>query len=160
MNPAAVEQDLARTRLAISPRYAPPPTPLRSRLIHGGALALWVLLFARALFGGGLFAWSAGLAYIGYDTILLAFVFWQTLALLRPAQQAASSADLPAATIIVAAHNEAATLPVTLAALFAQTSAADLIPPCRDGCCSGSKPTNTSATSCRATPGCGPMGCC
>ncbi len=127
MSIAAIEQSLSRTRLAISPRFVPPPTPLRSRLIHGGALVVWVLLFLRAFGGGGLFAWSAGLAYIAYDTVLLAFVFWQTLALLRPAPPRAAGAPGPAATIIVAAHNEAAVLPVTLAALFAQTSPAQSI---------------------------------
>ncbi len=129
---AGVEQVLARRRAMISPRYAPPPTPLRSRLIHGGAFVLWVVLFARAFGGGGLFAWSAGLAYIAYDTVLLAFVFWQTLALLRPAPSVVAS-PLPPATIVVAAHNEAAVLPATLAGLFAQTSPADTILIADDG---------------------------
>ena len=132
MTLAATEQELARRRNAISPRFAPPPTPLRSRLIHGGALLLWVLLFARAFGGGGLFAWSAGLAYIGYDTVLLAFVFWQTLPLLRPAT-ASSDRSLPDATIVVAAHNEAAVLPATLAALLAQTDPAVTILIADDG---------------------------
>ena len=92
---------------------------------------MWVLLFARAFGGGGVFAWSAGLAYIGYDTVLLAFVFVQTLPLLRPAP-AAGGVLLPT-TVIVAAHNEAATLPVTLAALFAQASPADTVLVADDG---------------------------
>ncbi len=133
---AGVEQVLARRRATISPRYAPPPTPLRSRLIHGGAFVLWLLLFARAFGGGGLFAWSAGLAYIGYDTVLLAFVFWQTLALLRPAPSVVAG-PLPPATIIVAAHNEAAVLPAALAGLFAQTSPADTILIADDGSTDG-----------------------
>ncbi len=136
MNAATVEQELASTRLAISPRYAPPPTPLRSRLIHGGALLLWLVLIGRAFFGGGLFAWSAGLAYILYDTVLLGFVFWQTLVLLRPAPPSAGGAR-PSATIIVAAHDEAATLPITLAALFAQTSPAATIIIADDGSSDG-----------------------
>ena len=136
MTPSTVEQDLARRRLAISPRFTPPPTPLRSRLIHGGALALWVVLFARAFRGGGLFAWSAGLAYIAYDTLLVGFVFWHTLALLRPAKPP-GTAPQPAATIIVAAHSEAATLPITLAALFAQTSPAETILIADDGSSDG-----------------------
>ena len=136
MAASAIEQELQRVRHTLSPRYAPPPTPLRSRLIHGGALLLWVLLFARAFGGGGLFAWSAGLAYILYDTILLVFVFWQTLALLRP-RAASPAGPLPAATIIVAAHNEQAVLPITLAALFAQTSPADTILIADDGSTDG-----------------------
>ena len=130
------DHDLARLRHVISPRYAPPPTPLRSRLIHGGALALWVVLFARAFGGGGLFAWSAGLAYILYDTVLLGFVFWHTFALLRPAHPAAPG-PLPDATVIVAAHNETTVLPVTLAALFAQTSPAATILIADDGSTDG-----------------------
>ena len=129
---AGLEQELARKRAAISPRYCPPPTPLRSRLIHGAALALWIMLFARAFGGGGLFAWSAGLAYIAYDSVLLVFVFWQTLALLRPAP-ARALGTLPPATIVVAAHNEAASLPATLAALLAQSSPADTILIADDG---------------------------
>ena len=127
-----LDQELARLRQAISPRYAPPPTPLRSRLIHGGALALWLVLFARAFGGGGLFAWSAGLAYILYDAVLLGFVFWHTLALLRPALPT-TTGPLPAATVIVAAHDEAGVLPATLAALFAQASRAAAILIADDG---------------------------
>ena len=133
MEAAAIEQELARIRRVTSPRFGAPPTPLRSTVIHGGALLLWVLLVARAFRGGGLFAWSAGLAYIAYDTMLLAFVFWQTLALLRPAASSAPESRLPAATILVAAHNEAASLPVTLAALLAQTHPAQMIVIADDG---------------------------
>ncbi len=131
-----IEADLARLRQTVSPRFSPPPTPLRSRLIHAGALALWVALFARAFGGGGLFAWSAGLAYILYDTVLLVFVFRQTLGLLRPAGPE-PSAPRPAATIVVAAHNEAKALPVTLAALLAQTSPAHMILIADDGSSDG-----------------------
>jgi hypothetical protein len=77
--------DVDSTRRAASPRYAPPPTPLRAVLIHGGVTVLWVLLFLRAFGTGGTFAWSVGLAYVGYDTALLLFVFVQTLPLWRPA---------------------------------------------------------------------------
>ena len=92
-----------------------------------------MLLVARAFHGGGLFAWSAGLAYIVYDTMLLAFVFWQTLTLLRPAAAWAPEARLPPATVVVAAHNEAASLPVTLAALLAQSHPAQTIVIADDG---------------------------
>ena len=132
MDAAVIEQELARIRRLISPRFAVPRTPLRSSLIHGAALLLWVLLIARAR-GGGLFAWSAGLAYILYDTVLLAFVFWQTLTLLRPAAPGAPDTRLPPASIVVAAHNEAASLPVTLAALLAQSHPAQMIVIADDG---------------------------
>jgi cellulose synthase/poly-beta-1,6-N-acetylglucosamine synthase-like glycosyltransferase len=139
MSVAAIEQALARTRNAISPRFNPPPTPVASRLIHGGVLVVWVLLFSRAFGGGGVFAWSAGLAYIGYDTALIGFVLWQTLALRRGRDWHRRPVDdaLPAATILVAAHNEAAVLPLTLAALLAQSSPADAIVIVDDGSSDG-----------------------
>ena len=136
MDAAELDGDLSRIRRTISPRYAPPPTPLRSRLIHGAALLVWVVLFARAFGGGGLFAWSAGLAYILYDTVLLGFVFWHTLALLRPAPVTVAGHP-PGTTVIVAAHDEAGALPVTLAALFAQTSPAATILIADDGSTDG-----------------------
>ncbi len=116
-------------RHAASPRFDPPPTPWASHAIHGGVLALWLVLFARAFGGGGLFAWSAGLAYVAYDTMLIGFVLWQTRTLGRdaadrtpagPAPQAAAP-RAAAACVIVAARNEAAVLPATLAALMAQS---------------------------------------
>jgi cytochrome b561 len=54
-------------------RVPPPlaaPTPLASILIHGGITLLRLLLFARAFVLGGLFAWSVGVVYVGYDTAL------------------------------------------------------------------------------------------
>jgi cellulose synthase/poly-beta-1,6-N-acetylglucosamine synthase-like glycosyltransferase len=113
--------DLTRVRRAASPRYAPPPTPLRAVLIHGGVTLLWVLLFLRAFGAGGAFAWSIGLAYIGYDTALLLFVFVQTLPLIRRTQRHSAPAHVHGPAVIVAAHNEATVLDATLTALFAQT---------------------------------------
>ena len=101
-------------------------------LIHGGVSLLWIALFARAFGAGGVFAWSVGLAYVGYDTALLLFVFFQTLPLLRPSSYA-PDVPLPSLGVIVAAHNEAASLPVTLAALFAQTTPPDLVVIADDG---------------------------
>jgi cellulose synthase/poly-beta-1,6-N-acetylglucosamine synthase-like glycosyltransferase len=129
--------NLERARRAVSPRYAATPTPLVALLIHGGIMLLWVLLFLRAFGAGGVFAWSIGLAYIGYDTALLFFVFWQTLPLLRPASPA-GEAVVPVGKsgslgVIVAAYNEAAVLPETLAALFAQTDPPDEVVIADDG---------------------------
>ena len=69
---------------AASPRHNPPPTPLRSYMIHGGVLLLWAGLFAMAFRFTGVLAWSSGLVYVAYDTVLLVFVFWQTLRLVGP----------------------------------------------------------------------------
>jgi cellulose synthase/poly-beta-1,6-N-acetylglucosamine synthase-like glycosyltransferase len=119
-------------RHTLSPRYAPPPTPPRAVLIHGGAMLLWVLLFARAFGAGGVFAWSIGLAYVGYDTVLLVFVFVATLALLRPRRHPAPATQ-PTLGVIVAARSEAAVLPITLAALFAQERPPDSVAIADDG---------------------------
>jgi cellulose synthase/poly-beta-1,6-N-acetylglucosamine synthase-like glycosyltransferase len=112
-------------------------------------LGLFLVLFARAFGGGGLVAWSVGAVYVGYDTLLLGFVFWQTLplrhasptlasptlaspALASPALGARAGARARMA-VIVAAHNEAGILPRTLAALFAQNDAPELILIADDG---------------------------
>jgi cellulose synthase/poly-beta-1,6-N-acetylglucosamine synthase-like glycosyltransferase len=85
-----------------------------------------------------LFAWSIGIVYVSYDTALLGFVFWRTLELTKchraTAQDGASAVSLG---VIVAAHNEAAVLPVTLAALFAQTEPPDLVVIADDGSSDG-----------------------
>ncbi len=122
--------DLIRQNL--SPRHAPPPTPLRAVLIHGGVTLLWLLLFLRAFGAGGVLAWSVGLAYVGYDTALLLFVFVQTLPLLRPPAPAPDG-PLPSLGVIIAARNEAAGLPATLAALFAQAAPPDMVVIADDG---------------------------
>lgn len=113
--------DLTRVRRTTSPRYAPPPTPLRAVLIHGAVTLLWVLMFLRAFDAGGALAWSIGIAYIGYDTVLLLFVFVQTLPLMRSAKPMPAAMPSISLGVIVAAHNEASVLPVSLAALFGQT---------------------------------------
>ena len=112
--------DLSARLHATSPRYTRPATPWPAALIHGGVTVLWLVLFARAFGAGGLFAWSVGLAYIGYDTALLVFVFAQTLPLRRPSPALAPVSPATHA-VVIAARNEAPGLPATLDALFAQT---------------------------------------
>jgi len=130
--------DHLRQALALaSPQLAPGQTPWRSLLIHGAVLVLWALLFAMAFARGGVLAWSVGVAYVTYDTLLLVFVGWQTWALHRgaaapPAVPADASPHLSVG-VLVAAHNEAAVLPVTLAALLAQTDAPEQIVVVDDG---------------------------
>ncbi len=78
-------------------------------------------------------AWAIGIAYVGYDTALQAFVFWQTLPLLR-APAGPPPGKVPVTLgVIVAAHNEAGILPKTLAALFTQSDQPDLILIADDG---------------------------
>ncbi len=96
-------------------------------------LVLWVLLFSRAFGSAGVLAWATGLVYVGYDTALQIFVFWQTLPLLRRPAPARSAPTPVTLGVIVAAHNEAGILPKTLAALFAQSDPPDAILIADDG---------------------------
>ena len=105
-------------------------------LIHGAVMALWLALFARALTVDSVFSWSAGIVYVLYDTALLAFVFWQTLALLRPRKQTAVGAACSLG-VIVAAHNEASVLAATISALMAQSDVPDEIVIADDGSTDG-----------------------
>ena len=101
----------------------PRRTTLLSTLIHLSVVVLWLLLFARAFFLQGVVAWSTGIAYIVYDTLLLVFVTIKTLPLMRPLTPLDPDSEqrsLPSMGVIVASHNEAAVLPVTLAALLRQ----------------------------------------
>jgi len=121
-----------------SPRFTPRPIPFASRLIHGAVIGLWCALFASAFFLKGLFAWSTGIAYVIYDTLLLLFVFWQSLPLLRRVMAAPRSAASATVGVIVAARNEAGVLRITLDALIAQDDRPDLIVLADDGSTDGS----------------------
>ncbi len=124
---------LDRAFRAASPRRQKLTTPAASLLIHGAVLGLWLVLLLRAFGGGGVFAWSTGIVYVGYDTALLGFVAWQSWRLLKPAAPPPAGAQRATLGVIVAAHNEAAILPRTLAALFAQHDAPDQIVVADDG---------------------------
>ncbi len=130
---------------AASPRLSPPPTPLASRLVHGGLAGLWLLLLGRAFVFHGLFAWAIGMVYVGYDTALLIFVFWQTLDLAKPRPASRPGLAPVSLGVIVAAHNEAAVLPGTLDALFGQTVPPDLIVVADDGSTDGTADLLTRA---------------
>ncbi|HEY1998258.1 glycosyltransferase family 2 protein [Paraburkholderia sp.] len=118
-----MKRTLEQALALASPRIVPRPTTLLSTLIHLSVVVLWLLLFARAFFLQGVVAWSTGIAYVLYDTLLLAFVTWKTLPLVRaqpPLDPAPDETRLPSMGVIVASHNEASVLPVTLAALLRQ----------------------------------------
>ena len=124
---------LTSLRTRISPRTNPLPACPAGVAIHAAALLLWCGLVARAFFGGGgVFAWSAGIVYICYDALLLGFVFARTFRIDRP-PAVGDTRPLPSCTVIVAAHNEAAGLPATIAALRAQTAPAETIIIADDG---------------------------
>ncbi len=141
---------LLRAFAAASPRVSPPATPLRSFLIHGGVLLLWIGLLAMAFRHGGkmsvrsgdVWSWSVGVAYVLYDTVLLLFVAWHTVSILRVPVVPAASGRLPPAPraslgVIVASHNEATVLPLTLAALLGQSDVPDRIVIADDGSTDG-----------------------
>ena len=104
---------LTAALISSSPRLSPPATPLLSSLIHGTVLTLWLLLFAAAFKLGGVLAWCVGIAYIVYDTALLLFVGWKARQLLRPVAPEPAGRRVSLG-VIIAAHNEAAALPLTL----------------------------------------------
>jgi len=128
---SARDMDAALT--ANSPRRRPPPTPWASIAIHGAALTLWIALFAAPWLLHGVWAWSTGLVYVTYDTLLLAFTFAMTWRLLRPTPLATSPGGRVRVGVIVAAHNEALVLPATLAALLGQSDPPDRILIADDG---------------------------
>lgn len=123
---------LDQVRHRASPRFTTPPVPWRSSAIHAGVLVLWVLLLLAAFMQGGLLAWSVGVAYVCYDTLLLAFVAWHARRLMQPRTPAAAG-PRRSVGVIVAAHNEASVLPLTLSALLQQTDVPDQIIVADDG---------------------------
>ena len=96
-------------------------------------LAGWISSFIAAFILGGVFAWSAGLAYVTYDTLLLCFVFQKTFRLVRRDASRKAAGGRVTLGVIVAAHNEAVVLPTTLSALLGQTDPADAIIVADDG---------------------------
>jgi cellulose synthase/poly-beta-1,6-N-acetylglucosamine synthase-like glycosyltransferase len=136
-SPRTLSEALSAAFAAASPRLSPPPTPARSVFIHGGVLLLWLGLFSMAFRVGGVWSWSVGVAYVAYDTVLLLFVAWATLPILRPPTRSAINLQPTTLGVIVASHNEAAVLPVTLAALLDQTDVPDQIVIADDGSTDG-----------------------
>jgi cellulose synthase/poly-beta-1,6-N-acetylglucosamine synthase-like glycosyltransferase len=124
---------------AASPRVTPRPTPLFSLLIYAAVLSAWLLLFGRALWLDNIWAWSAGLVYILYDTFLMALVAWQTWSFRHAHVDSGAhagpvvAAPRPTLGILVASYNEALHLPATLDAIFAQSIQPDAILIADDG---------------------------
>src|SRR5262249_43192822 len=111
--------------------------PAIAYTICAAALLLFFLLLLPAFFRMNLAAWSIGIAYIAYDTGLLIFTAVQ-IARLRPAPVASTLASTlgtsrPRLAVIMAAHNEAEVLEVTIAHLLAQSDPPDEIVIADDG---------------------------
>lgn len=126
----ALTQSLARE----SPRISPRPVPASAYLIALAGAVLFVLLTWQAFLRVGLAGWSVGLVYIFYDTALLAFTGRKIGGIARPAEDApAPSLPEPTLGVVIAAHNEATVLEVTIDHLLAQARPPELILIADDG---------------------------
>jgi cellulose synthase/poly-beta-1,6-N-acetylglucosamine synthase-like glycosyltransferase len=115
-----------------SPRLSPRGVAAAGWAIHLGVIALWVALFAQVFLRVGVGYWSIGIAYIGYDCALLAFVLYQTLPIMRASHPRAEVCR-PSLSVLIASYNEAAVLPTTLRGLLSQTDAPEGIVVADDG---------------------------
>jgi cellulose synthase/poly-beta-1,6-N-acetylglucosamine synthase-like glycosyltransferase len=120
---------------ALSPRLSPRPVPWTGILLGWAGPTLLVLLLWQSLIRSSLLGWSVGLAYIGYDTFLLAFTAIQLWPLRHAMRAIPPVANMPHARLgaIIAAHNEQASLQITIDTLAAQELAPDLIVLADDG---------------------------
>ena len=118
-----------------SPRLAPRAVGWPSRLITLAAPLVFVVLVAQAFFRTSLWGWSIGIAYILYDTALLAFTAVSIWPLRHGATAAVPSPGTatPSLGVIVAAHNEAAVLQVTIERLATQACPPQVILLADDG---------------------------
>ena len=103
-------------------------------MIYAAVLAVWIALTGAALLTQSVFAWSVGIAYVAYDTALIAFVATRIATLFRakPIPLAPVGAQ-PSIGVLVAAWNEGEALPRTIDALLAQDDPADLVVVADDG---------------------------
>jgi cellulose synthase/poly-beta-1,6-N-acetylglucosamine synthase-like glycosyltransferase len=131
---------LSDTLQTESPRLSPRSVPLISRIIGASAIILFLALLAQAFYRDGLAAWSVGLVYIIYDTILLGFTAFHMRRILRPESIPQEDINTQSALtfgVIIAAHNEELAIPVTIDALLRQTQRPDLIVIADDGSSDG-----------------------
>ena len=126
------------------PKMSPMSSPLTSfgRWLRGyglflAVLGLWLLSLLAAWRGEGLWAWTSGLLYIAYDSWLIAYVAWNTRQL-RPRPPPSAQGKPPSLGILVAARDEAAALPATLAVLLPQLGPMDRVLVVDDGSTDGS----------------------
>ncbi len=134
---------LRQALLQHSPRHLGARSSWRAALIHLLVLGLWIGLLHEAWTQrSAVMAWSLGIVYVSYDSLLLLLVATQTWRLLRapagpnvpsPAAAHPGRDKQPSLAVIVAAHNEATVLPVTLQALLDQSDRPDQIIVADDG---------------------------
>ena len=108
---------------------------LRWPLLFGSVLGLLIFTLYASFAFQGVAAWTIGLVYIAYDSLLLAFmVVSSQLAVIREDQRRAAGPPAvlatnprPTLTVLICARNERLVLPECLRALDAQTEPADEI---------------------------------
>jgi cellulose synthase/poly-beta-1,6-N-acetylglucosamine synthase-like glycosyltransferase len=115
-----------------SPRLTPRGGAWPGWLIHIAVGALWVALFVQVFVHAGVGMWSLGIVYIAYDSLLLAFVMWQTVPMTHRRPQPSTSAG-PTVGVLIAAYNESPVLAETLRGLLAQTDPPEVIVVADDG---------------------------
>lgn len=112
-----------------------PVHSLRWPLLFGSVLGLLILTLYASFVFTGVAAWSIGLVYISYDSLLLVFmVISSQVAVIRQDRLKKSavtypppSQKRPTLSVLICARNERLVLPECLRALNAQTEAADEI---------------------------------
>ncbi len=124
---------MSQSLVAQSPRLTPRPVPFASYAIMGSVVLLFIALVAQAFFRTGLASWSVGIVYIIYDTALLAFTASKTRKLMQSPPLPAIDGVRPTLGVIIAAHNEAGVLGITIDTLIAQADPPDLILIADDG---------------------------
>ena len=130
---------LAAILHAQSPRYTPRPIPWTSRLISLCVPLVFAALVTQAFLRQGLAVWSVGIAYILYDTLLLAFTAWEIRHLrgVDTAEEASAGISAPSFGVIVAAHNEGSIIRLTIDRLLAQAQPPEVILIADDGSTDG-----------------------
>ncbi|MEI9999977.1 MAG: glycosyltransferase [Verrucomicrobiota bacterium] len=114
---------------------------LRWPLLFGSVVGLLVFTLYASFAFHGIAAWTVGLIYIAYDSLLLGFmVVSSQIAVMREDRKRAAGpppeltrGPRPTVTVLVCARNERLVLPECLRALAAQTESADEIIVLDDG---------------------------
>ena len=127
--------DLRTAFAAASPRVTPRPMPVSSVLVYAAVLAVFITAIVCTFRASGIWAWSVGLVYLGYDVLLTGLVIWFT----RPQHErpTPAAASRPTLCVVITAHNEALHLPDTIDAALAQSDPPDLIVIADDGSTDG-----------------------
>jgi cellulose synthase/poly-beta-1,6-N-acetylglucosamine synthase-like glycosyltransferase len=114
-------------------------------VLFGSVALLLVAAVLAAFFGRGPWAWSVGVVYIAYDTWLLSHMVRASRRSIRDAARdaalplQASQGARPSIAVVIAARDEKAALPATLAHLLSQADLPDRILLVDDGSTDGTQ---------------------